>query len=123
MRNEIGIDTILFGRDYPHFESTWPHTREWLQDAFHGVPEDELRKVLGENAIRFLGLDRAPLAAIAAEIGPTVAEINDGPLPIRQDLMDNFDARGGYHKPAERGSRINTIESLVEGDVSALART
>ena len=24
MRHEIGVDTILFGRDFPHPESTWP---------------------------------------------------------------------------------------------------
>src|SRR5262249_14209645 len=57
MRHEIGIETILFGRDFPHPESTWPNTREWLRDAFVGVPDDELRLMLGENAIRFFGLD------------------------------------------------------------------
>ena len=31
--------------------------------------------MLGENAIRFLGLDRAPLEAIAERIGPEVADI------------------------------------------------
>ena len=39
MRDEIGVDTILFGRDYPHPESTWPNTPDWLRDCFHGVPE------------------------------------------------------------------------------------
>ena len=62
MRHEIGVETILFGRDFPHSESTWPHTREWLRDAFAGVPEDELRLMLGENAIRFFDLDRTRLA-------------------------------------------------------------
>ena len=75
MRHEIGVETISFGRDYPHPEGTWPHTREWLRDAFAGVPEDELRLMLGENAIRFFGLDRDRLAEIAKRIGPTVEEI------------------------------------------------
>ena len=61
MRHDIGVETILFGRDYPHFESTWPHTTQWLQDAFHGVPENEVRLMLGENAIGFFGLDREPV--------------------------------------------------------------
>src|SRR5262249_39779344 len=26
MRDEIGVDTIFFGRDYPHPEGTWPNT-------------------------------------------------------------------------------------------------
>ena len=42
MRHEIGIENITFGRDYPHPESTWPNTNDWLRDAFVGVPEDEL---------------------------------------------------------------------------------
>ena len=62
MRHEMGIETIFFGRDYPHAEGTWPNTRDWLSDAFAGVPDDELRLMLGENAIRVLGLDRANLA-------------------------------------------------------------
>ena len=40
MCDEIGVETIMFGRDYPHFESTWPHTREWLRDAFEGAADE-----------------------------------------------------------------------------------
>ncbi len=35
-RHELGVDTILFGRDFPHPEGTWPHTREFLRAAFTG---------------------------------------------------------------------------------------
>src|SRR5262249_27104265 len=55
MRREIGIETINFGRDFPHPEGTWPHTTEWLRDAFAGLPERDARLLLGENLIRFLG--------------------------------------------------------------------
>ena len=27
MRHEIGVETIAFGRDFPHAEGTWPNTR------------------------------------------------------------------------------------------------
>ena len=78
---------------------------QWLQDAFHGVPEDELRLMLGENAIRFFGLDRERLAEIARRIGPTVEEII-GPNPqIRPELIDNFEARGGYSSRRKATSR------------------
>jgi hypothetical protein len=40
MRHDMGIETIFFGRDYPHAEGTWPNTADWLRDAFAGVPED-----------------------------------------------------------------------------------
>ena len=50
IRHEIGIETFIFGRDYPHPESTWPHTREWLRDCMAGVPDEDVRLMLGENA-------------------------------------------------------------------------
>ena len=78
---------------------------EWLRDAFAGVPEDELRLMLGENAIRFFGLDRERLAEIARRIGPTVEEINATDPHIRPELMANFAARGGYLKPSEGDDR------------------
>jgi predicted TIM-barrel fold metal-dependent hydrolase len=120
MRHDIGVDTILFGRDYPHFESTWPHTRQWLQDAFHGVPDDEVRLMLGENAIRFFDLDRARLGEIAARVGPTVGEINATDPEIQPELMANFDSRGGYHKPAEGDERIPALAAMVERDLAVL---
>ncbi len=121
MRYEIGVETILFGRDYPHFESTWPHTTQWLQDAFYRVPENELRLMLGENAIGFFGLDRSRLTEIAGRIGPTVEQINATDPNIRPELMENFDARGGYLKAAEGDESIPAIEPLVEEDLVGVA--
>ncbi len=120
-RHEIGVDTILFGRDYPHFESTWPHTKEWIQDAFQGVPEHEVRAMLGENAIRFSGLDRDRLAAIAARIGPTIEELTPQDPQVSQALIDNFDARGGYLKPWEGDEKIAEVVPLVERELSRFA--
>jgi predicted TIM-barrel fold metal-dependent hydrolase len=65
IRHEIGVETILFGRDFPHNETTWPNTRDWLRLAFAGVPEPEARMMLGENAVRFFGLDRQRLVELA----------------------------------------------------------
>jgi predicted TIM-barrel fold metal-dependent hydrolase len=101
MRYELGVDTILFGRDYPHAEGTWPNTTDWLRDSLAQVPEAELRLMLGENAIRILGLDRSRLAAVADRIGLQPADIV-GPSPeLDPRLLANWDARGGYLKPAE----------------------
>jgi predicted TIM-barrel fold metal-dependent hydrolase len=118
MRHEIGVDTILFGRDYPHPESTWPNTPDWLRDAFAGVPENELRAMLGENAIRFLGLDRAVLSAIAEKIGPTVEDITGVREPVEADLLSVFDNRSGYLKPAEGDARIPEIEPMLARDLT-----
>jgi predicted TIM-barrel fold metal-dependent hydrolase len=120
-RHDLGVDTILFGRDYPHPESTWPHTRQWMQDLFHGVPDDEARKMLGENAIRFFGLDRDRLAEIARRIGPTMEEITGvDPSLIRPELMQNFEARGGYHKPSEGDDKRADTAVLVDADIALI---
>ncbi|HEY6533244.1 MAG TPA: amidohydrolase family protein, partial [Acidimicrobiales bacterium] len=120
MRHEIGIDTISFGRDYPHEEATWPNTREWVHDAFAGVPEAEVRAMLGDNAIRFLDLDRAPLQAIADGIGPTLDEVA-GPRPeIDPILLAHMDGRGGYLKPPEGDSRLDEVVEMMSEDLPAL---
>jgi predicted TIM-barrel fold metal-dependent hydrolase len=123
MRHEIGMETISFGRDFPHPESTWPHTREWLRDAFAGVPEDELRLMLGENIIRFLDLDRDRLLELARRIGPTVDDVLGHEGEVEQRLIDSFAARGGYLKPAEGDSRLDEVELLLQGDLAQLACT
>jgi hypothetical protein len=102
MRHELGIETVFFGRDYPHAEGTWPNTRDWLRHAFAGVPEEELRLMLGENAIRVLRLDRAALIRVAERVGPSPADIMRPGEDLDPRLVASWDARGGYLKPAER---------------------
>jgi predicted TIM-barrel fold metal-dependent hydrolase len=118
MRHEIGLETIFFGRDYPHAEGTWPNTADWLTDAFAGVPDDELRLMLGENAINVLGLDRARLAAVAERIGPTAADVTGRTPELDPQLLTNWDARGGYRKPPEAHDP-DAIDELLHHDLSA----
>jgi predicted TIM-barrel fold metal-dependent hydrolase len=120
MRHEVGVETILFGRDFPHPEGTWPHTKEWLRAAFAGVPADEVELMLGGNAIRFLDLDQQRLAEIAKRIGPTMAEITGGGT-IRDDLMENFAVRGGFLKPAEGDERIPMVDRVIAEDLALLS--
>jgi predicted TIM-barrel fold metal-dependent hydrolase len=116
MRQEIGVETISFGRDYPHPEGTWPYTIEFLRAAFAGVPETELRLMLGENAIRFLGLDRDRLAAVAARVGPAVADVMDG-AEVAPELVENFDLRSGYLKPAEGDAKLAAVDVMLRDDL------
>ena len=117
MRHELGVDTIFFGRDYPHAEGTWPNTRDWLGDAFAGLPEDELRLVLGENPIRVLGLDRARLAAIAERIGPTFDDVTGRTHELDPRLVANWDARSGYLRPAEEPDP-DAVDALLREDLA-----
>ena len=70
LRAAIGLDQIMWGSDYPHPEGTWPNTAEYLRTTFAGFPEADGRKILGDNAVQFYGLDRDKLQQVADRIGP-----------------------------------------------------
>ena len=55
LRGAIGVDNMLWGSDFPHAESTWPRSRDFLDRMFAGVPEQDLRKITSENAARLFG--------------------------------------------------------------------
>jgi predicted TIM-barrel fold metal-dependent hydrolase len=121
MRHEIGIDNIAFGRDYPHTESTWPNTDQYLKVLFSGVPEDETRKMLGENAIRFLGLDQDHLSKVAAEIGPDLSAVIDPDAVVDPALIEHLSMRCGLLKPSEGASLIDELVGpLVAEDLAAV---
>jgi hypothetical protein len=54
--------------------------------AFAGVPEDEVRLMVGRNAADLYGFDWPLLERLADEHGPTPAEVDD-PLPA-EDIPD-----------------------------------
>ena len=56
-RHRIGIDNITWECDYPHSDSTWPHSPEAMAKQVEGVPEDEVAKITYENAMRIYQFD------------------------------------------------------------------
>ena len=117
MRDEIGIETILFGRDYPHPEGTWPNTAEWLRDAFAGVPEAELRLMLGENVDPLLRARPRRAGRDRRQDRSDHRRVTGGD-PVRDELLDFFDLKSGYRKPAEGGSRLDGVEEMLRDDVA-----
>ncbi len=75
LRHEVGLANTTWGSDYPHVEGTWPRTHLALRNTFAGVPEDEVRVILGDNGVRFYDLDPAALQPIADRIGPTPEDL------------------------------------------------
>jgi predicted TIM-barrel fold metal-dependent hydrolase len=55
-REITGLDSLMWGYDYPHVDSTWPESNRWLDEQFRGVPEAERRQITVENAARLYGL-------------------------------------------------------------------
>jgi hypothetical protein len=86
--HDIGVETVMWGRDYPHEEGTWPYTRLALRKTFAGIPEADVRLLLGENALRAYGLDEPALRRLAKEIGPLPSEID---LPLAEhEVPDDY---------------------------------
>jgi predicted TIM-barrel fold metal-dependent hydrolase len=52
LRDVIGVDNMLWGNDFPHAESTWPKSREFLNRIFAGTPDEDRRKITADNAAR-----------------------------------------------------------------------
>jgi predicted TIM-barrel fold metal-dependent hydrolase len=76
MRDEIGLDRLMWGADYPHLEGAAPVHRQTLQYIFGGLPEDDVRQILGLNAIGLWGFDEPLLQAVADRVGPTVSDLS-----------------------------------------------
>ncbi len=55
-RNIIGVDNLLWGSDYPHPESTFPRSREIIDEILADCTEDEKAKIAGGNAARVYNL-------------------------------------------------------------------
>ncbi|WP_437836494.1 amidohydrolase family protein [Sorangium sp. So ce1153] len=51
-RHETGLDCLIWGNDYPHAESTWPDSQTVVEKQFAGVPEDEIAKIVHDNAAK-----------------------------------------------------------------------
>jgi hypothetical protein len=75
MREEIGVRRLMWGADYPHLEGAVPVHREVIQHIFGGMPEADVRAMLGENAMSLWDFDRAALREAADRCGPTVADL------------------------------------------------
>jgi hypothetical protein len=75
-RHRIGIDNITWECDYPHSDSTWPHSPETLSKQLDGVLDDEAAKLTFENAMRIYQFDpfahrakeQCTVAALRAEV-------------------------------------------------------
>lgn len=59
-RYHIGVDRLLWSTNFPQSTSTWPESRRAIARCFDGIPENEKRQVLVDNAAK---LYKVPLHA------------------------------------------------------------
>ena len=55
--DEIGADNITYESDYPHSDSTWPHTKEIAERQMAHLDDETRYKIVRGNAIKLFGLD------------------------------------------------------------------
>jgi predicted TIM-barrel fold metal-dependent hydrolase len=51
-----GIDNCMWSTDYPHPNSTWPHSRELLGEQLGHLPQESLRKLVHDNVVNLYKL-------------------------------------------------------------------
>jgi predicted TIM-barrel fold metal-dependent hydrolase len=60
-RHQIGITQLVFETDYPHQDTTWPHTTALVAEIAARVEPTELEMLVRTNAIAMLDLDPGDL--------------------------------------------------------------
>ena len=57
LRDLIGVNSLLWGSDYPHFESTFPRSQQIIEEILVDCTDEEKAKIVGGNAARIYHLD------------------------------------------------------------------
>ncbi|BFM08259.1 amidohydrolase family protein [Halioxenophilus aromaticivorans] len=57
LRDDIGIDTMMWECDYPHSDSTWPKSPELLWESMKTISAQEVNKITHLNAMRAYSFD------------------------------------------------------------------
>jgi uncharacterized protein len=56
-RHLINVDRLMWASDYPHSDSTWPHTKKVAEEIMKDLTQEQVNKVCRGNAIKLLQLD------------------------------------------------------------------
>ncbi|MDX1734959.1 MAG: amidohydrolase family protein [Halioglobus sp.] len=74
-RDTVGVDRVLWGNDYPHYEGCYPYSRENMRFAFSELEEKEVRMMLGENAAALYNFDLDALRGAANDANITPEQV------------------------------------------------
>jgi uncharacterized protein len=53
---DIGVETLMWGSDYPHPDGVWPESSKYIEEQFAGLSPEVIHKITCENAGKFYGL-------------------------------------------------------------------
>ncbi len=55
-RDNIGVETLLWASDYPHGDSTWPKSGEFIEWQFGDIPAPERQRMVRDNVAELYGM-------------------------------------------------------------------
>jgi predicted TIM-barrel fold metal-dependent hydrolase len=55
-RDLVGVDHLMWGSDYPHFDSTFPKSKDAIERNLDGVPDPERALILGQTMLQVYNL-------------------------------------------------------------------
>ncbi len=53
--DDLGVDNIMWGSDFPHPDGIWPDSQEFIQRELGHLPEATRRKIVRDNAAKLYG--------------------------------------------------------------------
>ena len=86
--DDIGVETMMWGSDYPHTDGVWPESSKYIEEQFAGLAPEIVHKITCENAAKFYRLSIASLqAAPSGKPSPAGGRgfslpLSDAPLAI-----------------------------------------
>jgi predicted TIM-barrel fold metal-dependent hydrolase len=102
VRKQVGIDQIAWECDFPHADSTWPHSSGMLWDSVKDFPRDDIDKISHLNAMRFFRFD--PFQHLNR------ADATVGALQAKAAHVDIRLRSGGGLRPVRSGSSMSTAD-------------
>jgi predicted TIM-barrel fold metal-dependent hydrolase len=63
--HRIGVDHVTFETDYPHGDSTFPHSLKAAEEQFGHLDQASIDKIARGNLVELLGLDHLHLPSVA----------------------------------------------------------
>lgn len=55
--NELNVDRLMWANDFPHSDSTWPHSRELLAEHLGELDPADVRRIVRDNCIELFSLE------------------------------------------------------------------
>ena len=56
LREFIGVGRMMWSSDFPHLDSSWPESRQFLDRHFAGVPTAHRQSIVADNCVHLYQL-------------------------------------------------------------------